>query len=149
MPVIAELRQIAKNKKTKAAQRKQLHKTANYFERNLPYMHYQTYLSNGYPIASGAIEGACRHFVKDRFELSGMRWLQTGAENLLRLRAVAENDDWDAYYAYHWEQRQLRLYGQPASNQQPLEARAINSQPVAQAFVSRSHSKYSQLSLAV
>ena len=147
--VIAELRRIAKNKKTKAAQRKQLHKTANYFERNLPYMHYQTYLSKGYPIASGAIEGACRHFVKDRFELSGMRWLQTGAENLLRLRAVAENDDWDAYYAYHWEQRQLRLYGQPASNQQPLEARAINSQPVAQAFVSSSHSKYSQLSLAV
>lgn len=147
--VIAELRQIANNKKTKAAQRKQLHKTANYFERNLPYMHYQTYLSHGYPIASGAIEGACRHFVKDRFELSGMRWLQTGAENLLRLRAVAENDDWDAYYAYRSEQRQLRLYGQPASNKQPIETQAINSQPVAQAFVSSNHSKYSQLPLAV
>jgi hypothetical protein len=147
--VIAELRQIAKNKKTKAAQRKQLHKTANYFERNLPYMHYQTYLSHGYPIASGAIEGACRHFVKDRFELSGMRWLQTGAENLLRLRTVAENDDWDAYYAYRSEQRQLRLYGQPASNKQPLETQAINSQPVTQAFVSSSHSKYSQLPFAV
>jgi len=147
--VIAELRQIANNKKTKAAQRKQLHKTANYFERNLPYMHYQTYLSHGYPIASGAIEGACRHFVKDRFELSGMRWLQTGAENLLRLRAVAENDDWDAYYAYRSDQRQLRLYGQPASNKQPIETQAINSQPVAQAFVSSNHSKYSQLPLAV
>lgn len=149
VPVIAELRQIAKNKKTKVAQRKQLHKTANYFERNLPYMDYQTYLSKGYPIASGAIEGACRHFVKDRFELSGMRWLQTGAENLLRLRAVSENDDWDAYYAYRREQRQHHLYGQPASNKPSLEAQAINSQPVAQAFVSRSHSKYSQLSLAV
>jgi hypothetical protein len=147
--VIAELRRIAKNKKTKVAQRKQLHKTANYFERNLPYMNYQTYLSNGYPIASGAIEGACRHFVKDRFELSGMRWLQTGAENLLRLRAVAENEDWDEYYAYRREQRQLRLYGQPASNLQPLEAQAINSQPILQAFVSSSHSKYSQLPLAV
>jgi len=147
--VIAELRRIAKNKKTKVAQRKQLHKTANYFERNLPYMDYQTYLSNGYPIASGAIEGACRHFVKDRFELSGMRWLQTGAENLLRLRAVAENDDWDAYYAYCREQRQLRLYGQPASNLQPLESQAINSQPVLQAFVASDHSKYSLLPLAV
>ena len=147
--VIAELRRIAKNKKTKVAQRKQLHKTANYFERNLPYMDYQTYLSNGYPIASGAIEGACRHFVKDRFELSGMRWLQTGAENLLRLRAVAENDDWDAYYAYRREQRQLRLYGQPASNLQPLESQAINSQPVLQAFVASDHSKYSLLPLAV
>ena len=147
--VIAELRRIAKNKKTKAAQRKQLNKTANYFERNLPYMNYPAYLSNGYPIASGAIEGACRHFVKDRFELSGMRWLQPGAENLLRLRAVAENEDWDAYYAYRREQRQLRLYGQPASNLQPLETQAINSQPVLQTFVSRNHSKYSQLPLAV
>jgi hypothetical protein len=91
--VIAELRQIAKNKKMKMAQRTQLYKTSNYFERNLPYMDYQTYLTKGYPIASGAIEGACRHFVKDRFELSGMR-----------LRAVAENDDWDAYYDYRREQ---------------------------------------------
>ncbi|MCJ7435319.1 MAG: hypothetical protein MUO77_17710 [Anaerolineales bacterium] len=147
--VIAELRQIAKNKKPKVAQREQLHKTANYFERNLPYMDYQTYLAKGYPIASGAIEGACRHFVKDRFELSGMRWLQTGAENLLRLRAVAENNDWDAYFAYRRRQRQLRLYGQPASNMPPLEAQAINSQPVLQAFATSRHSTHSQLPLAV
>jgi hypothetical protein len=147
--VIAELRQIAKNKKTKAAQRTQLHKTANYFERNLPYMDYQTYLAKGYPIASGAIEGACRHFVKDRFELSGMRWLQTGAENLLRLRAVAENNDWDAYYAYRRQQRQLRLYGQPVSNMQTLEAQAINSQPVLQAFASNGHANYALLPLVV
>jgi hypothetical protein len=147
--VIAELRQITKNKKTKVAQREQLHKTANYFERNLPYMDYQTYLAKGYPIASGAIEGACRHFVKDRFELSGMRWLQTGAENLLRLRAVAENNDWDAYFAYRRGQRQLRLYGQPASNMHPLEVQAINSQPVLQAFATIRHSTHSQLPLAV
>ena len=148
--VIAELRLIAKTKKTKVAQRKQLHKTANYFERNLPYMDYLNYLSNGYPIASGVIEGACRHFVKDRFELSGMRWLQTGAENLLRLRAVAENEDWDAYYAYRREQRQLRLYGQSASNKQALETYVINSQPVhLQPLAPTTHSEYNQLPLAV
>jgi hypothetical protein len=112
-------------------------------------MNYQTYLTNGYPIASGAIEGACRLFVKDSFELSGMRWLQTGAENLLRLRAVAENDDWDAYYAYHREQRQLRLYAQSVPNLQALESQAINSQPVLQAFVSSSRTKHNLLPLAV
>jgi hypothetical protein len=147
--VIAELRQIAKNKKMKMAQRTQLYKTSNYFERNLPYMDYQTYLTKGYPIASGAIEGACRHFVKDRFELSGMRWLQTGAENLLRLRAVAENDDWDTYYDYRREQRQLRLYGQSVPNVQALESQAINSQPVLRVFVSTSHTKHNLLPLAV
>lgn len=126
--VISELRSLAQTKKMKVSQRKQLEKTANYFERNLPYMDYQTYLSNGYPIASGVIEGACRHFVKDRFELSGMRWLQTGAENLLRLRAVAENADWDQYLAFHREKRQLRLYGLPTSNPHPIESLVINSQ---------------------
>ena len=147
--VIAELRRMVENKKTKVAQRIQLNKTAHYFERNLPYMDYQTYLALGYPIASGAIEGACRHFVKDRFELSGMRWLQTGAEDLLHLRAVAENEDWDAYFIYRREQRQLRLYGQSASNMKPLEEQAINSQPVLKAFVSNGYANYSQLPLAV
>jgi hypothetical protein len=112
-------------------------------------MDYRTYLAKGYPIASGAIEGDCRHFVKDRFELSGMRWLQTGTENLLRLRAVAENNDWDAHYAYRRQQRQLRLYGQPVSNRQALEAQSINSQPVLQAFVSNGHTQYAQLPLVV
>lgn len=147
--VIAELRQIAKNKKTKMAQRTQLHKTANYFERNLPYRDYQTYLAKGYPIAAGAIQGACPHFVKDRFELSGMRWLQTGAENLLRRRAVAENDDGAAYYAYRREQRQLRLYRQSVPNMPALESQAINSRPVLRALVSSRRTKPSLLPLAV
>ena len=36
-------------------------------------MDYSTYLAKGWPIVSGVIEGACRHLVKDRCELSGMR----------------------------------------------------------------------------
>jgi len=148
--VIAELHLIAKNKKTKVSQRKQLTKTAHYFERNLPYMDYQTYLSLGYPIASGVIEGACRHFVKDRFELSGMRWLQTGAENLLRLRAVAENEDWDAYQTYRMEQRQIRLYNQATSPAQSFETHVINSQPIhRQPVAARNRSKRDLLPLAV
>ena len=147
--VIAELRLSAKDKKTNMLQKKQLIKTANYFERNLPYMDYSSYLSKGYPIASGVIEGACRHFVKDRFELSGMRWLQTGAENLLRLRAVAENGDWDAYQTYRKEQRHLRLYGQSVSSTQALEFHVIHSQPAhLQPVTTTSHSKRNLLPLA-
>jgi hypothetical protein len=41
-----------------------------YFENNQHRMHYQQFLAAGYPIASGVIEGACRHFVKDRMERS-------------------------------------------------------------------------------
>jgi hypothetical protein len=109
--LIADFRSLTQSTETSAAQRSQLSITANYFERNLPYMNYPTYLSKGWPIASGVIEGACRHFVKDRCELSGMRWTQTGAENLLQMRAIAENGDWDAYHTFRKTQRHIRLYG--------------------------------------
>ena len=92
-----------------------LEKTANYFERNLTYMDYEEYLSRGSPIASGVIEGACRHLVKNRFELSGMRWSLEGAESLLRLRAVAENGDWQEYHAYRRKRSHSDLYGDSAS----------------------------------
>jgi hypothetical protein len=83
---------------------------AAYYERNLAYMRYDRYLAAGWPIASGVIEGACRHLVKDRCELSGMRWTQVGAEALLRLRSVAENRDWERFHAYRRRQRQLGMY---------------------------------------
>lgn len=134
--IIANFRTQADQPKTTKAQVKKLTKTANYFERNLKYMAYETYLANGWPIASGVIEGACRHFVKDRFELSGMRWEQSGAESLLRLRAVAENGDWDDYHLFRRQQRHRRLYTSPFSTENCLEIQALeiasptNPQPI-------------------
>jgi len=119
--VIEDFRARAKKKTRTKKQVEKLEKTAAYFERNLKYMDYATYLAKGWPIASGVIEGACRHFVKDRFELSGMRWEQRGAENLLRLRAVAENEDWDAYHLFRRQQRHQRLYAPPFPTQSALE----------------------------
>jgi hypothetical protein len=103
-------RQLAQEKGRTASQRTILQKVAAYFENNHAYMAYATYLHLGWPIASGVIEGACRHFVKDRLELSGMRWSIGGAESLLHLRAVAENGDWDDYHRFRKQQRQQRLY---------------------------------------
>lgn len=108
--LIAALRQQAREPETTAVVREELHKAANYFERNQARMDYKTYLANGWPIASGVIEGACRHLVKDRMECSGMHWNQPTAEAMLALRAVAENDDWDEYHAFRRQKRQKRLY---------------------------------------
>jgi hypothetical protein len=127
--VIAEFRALAQVPKSTQAQRQELKKAANYFERNLPYMAYDHYLAQGWPIASGVIEGACRHLVKDRFELSGMRWTQTGAENLLRLRAVSENGDWDDYHQFRKQRRHLRLYASPFPSQHGLEDQALDVLP--------------------
>ena len=123
--VIDDFRARAKKKTRTKKQVEKLDKTANYFERNLEYMAYDIYLANGWPIASGVIEGACRHFVKDRFELSGMRWEQSGAENLLRLRAIAENEDWDDYHLFRRQQRHQRLYTSPFPTQNSLETLAL------------------------
>jgi hypothetical protein len=123
--LISELRQLATIPDIATGLHAVLTKTANYFERNLDYMHYDHYLANGWPIASGVIEGACRHLVKDRCELSGMRWTIDGVENLLCLRAVAENGDWSDYRRFSQKQRHLRLYGVPYSAQHSPENQAL------------------------
>lgn len=127
--VIAHLRTLAEHSKRTKAQCKALETAANYFQRNLAYMRYQHYLAQGWPIASGVIEGACRHLVKDRCELSGMRWTKDGAENLLRLRAVAENGDWDAYHHFRRQQRHQRLYHSVVGHRHAPEEQALTRQP--------------------
>jgi hypothetical protein len=68
-----------------------------YFENNLHRMRYDEYLAAGYPIASGVIEGACRHLVKDRMERSGMRWVVGGAQAMLDVRALEVSGLWDDF----------------------------------------------------
>jgi len=101
---------------------------ALYLERNAPYMDYATYLACGWPIATGVIEGACRHLVKDRCELSGMRWTIDGAEALLHLRCIHENGDWDAFHAFRRRQRHQRLYAVPYPDDTatPLDLHALD-----------------------
>jgi hypothetical protein len=59
-----------------------------YFERNRERMQYPTYARRGFPIGSGAVEGACKHLVTARFKQAGMRWGVETAEPLLHLRAA-------------------------------------------------------------
>jgi hypothetical protein len=64
-------------------------------------MRYAEALRDGLPIATGVIEGACRYLVKDRMDRTGARWSLTGAEAVLRLRAVRASGDFDAYWQFH------------------------------------------------
>lgn len=88
----------------------------NYLERHLPRMRYDEYLERGLPIATGVIEGACRHLVKDRLERSGMRWTIDGAQSILDLRSVIASGLWEPYQA-HYRERTLRdRYGETRRN---------------------------------
>src|SRR6266542_1680377 len=83
---------------------------ANYLTSKRPYLDYATALERGWPIATGVIEGACRHLVKDRLDRTGARWGLAGAEAILKLRALRSNGDFDDYWAHHLAQERRRVH---------------------------------------
>ena len=80
-----------------------------YLRNNAKHLKYDEYLAAGYPIATGVIEGACRHLVKDRMAITGARWGIKTAEAVLRLRALQINGDWDEYWTFHQSRCAARL----------------------------------------
>jgi hypothetical protein len=108
--VIGGLRQMATKQKLKGSRLAQLSAVIGYFRHNRRFMQYDRYLEAGFPIGSGVAEGACRHLVKDRMELTGMRWRTAGAQAMLDLRAVYINGDWDAFQNYRIREERRRLY---------------------------------------
>lgn len=97
--VVSGLRQTATRRGLRGDARTTIDTVCRYFTVNAHRMRYEEYLAAGYPIATGVIEGACRHLVKDRMERSGMRWTQTQAQSMLDLRALHESSNWDSFHA--------------------------------------------------
>ena len=95
--VIRGLRRMGSLDHLKGDKLKDLQRICGYFEKHQDKMRYDEYLAAGYPIASGVIEGACGHLVKDRMERSGMRWTLEGARSMLNLRAVFQSDYWNKF----------------------------------------------------
>jgi len=83
---------------------------ADYLVNKAPYLDYASALAKGWPIATGVIEGACRHLVKDRMDITGARWGLEGAEAVLKLRALRCNDDFEAYWRFHLAQQRRRVH---------------------------------------
>ena len=108
--VVKGLRQSITKRSLSGAKRKTLEGVADYLYRNRTRMRYDEYLANGWPIASGPVEGACKNLIKDRMERSGMRWTELMAEAIVQLRAIHLSGDFDQYWQFHIEQDQQRLY---------------------------------------
>jgi hypothetical protein len=79
------------------------------------FLRYGQALDAGWPIATGVIEGACRHLIADRLSIGGARWGLDGAEAILTLRAVISNGDFEEYWRFHLKREHQRLY--PGINQ--------------------------------
>ena len=96
--VIRSLRHLATRRGLRGFKRDDINRVCGYFESHRSRMQYDEYLAAGYPIATGVIEGACRHLVKDRMERSGMKWTKPGAQGLLHLRCLRASGLWEQFH---------------------------------------------------
>jgi hypothetical protein len=115
--VIGGLRQMLKKRQLSQKKRRLSKKSRatiqsaiTYFENNRSRMRYGEYLREGYPIASGIIEGSCRLVVEDRLDRTGMRWSLDGALAMLANRTTSLSDDWNDYQTFRITREQNRLY---------------------------------------
>ena len=121
--VAAHIRDQAAHARLTAQQRRNADTAATYLTNKAPYLDYPTALAAGWPIATGVIEGACRHLVKDRMDITGARWGLQGAEAVLKLRATISNGDLDDYWRYHLAREHHRVHtSRYADNRVPIAA---------------------------
>ncbi len=106
--VASGLRQSATLQQLNSDKRKAVDKCADYLEKYGPMLEYNQYLGVGLPIATGVIEGACRHLIKDRMDRTGARWRLKSAEAVLRIRSLRSSGHFDAYWKFHQIQEHRR-----------------------------------------
>ena len=108
--VISGIRRMVTQRQLRGDKKKQVLTACNYWEKHQHRMRYDFYLAEGYPIASGVIEGACRHLVKDRMERTGMRWVEENAGSMLFVRALKVTELWDEFQVYRQKHERERLH---------------------------------------
>jgi len=108
--VITRIRQLTADHPPKPGgeHEKIIRKTLHYLHAKQPYLNYPQALAAGWPIATGVIEGACRHLVNDRMGITGARWGLPGAQAILWLRAIHASGDLNTYWTYHITQEHHR-----------------------------------------
>lgn len=87
--------------KQKLIKRENVDKCADYLVKNKCRLKYGEALKQGYPIASGLIEEACRHLIKDRQDITGARWGFKRGKAILKLRPLRSSGDFDTYWDFH------------------------------------------------
>jgi len=108
--VIATIRGMATRQGPTGKARETVDDATAYLHKRLAFIHYARFIAMGLPIASGVIEGACRHVVRDRLDITGARWNVQVAEAVLQLRAIRSSGDWDDYWRFHLQREAGRNY---------------------------------------
>jgi hypothetical protein len=91
-----EVETVLANISSTSAKEEDKKKITTYYQNNKERMKYRQYRDIGCGIiGSGAIESAHRTVIQKRMKLSGQRWSTQGARNMLRLRVISMNRQWD------------------------------------------------------
>ena len=89
-----------KRRRKKKTEREEINSLIKYLTDNLSRVDYPGYIERGYDIGSGPVEAACKTVIGRRLKGSGMRWTETGAEKIARLRAVRLSGLWDNFWGF-------------------------------------------------
>ena len=127
--VAAGMRRSATKRGMPSKQREPIDKAANYFLKRRRLMNYDLCLEAGTPIATGVIEGACRTLINDRLDITGARWSLDGAESVLKLRALVQSRDFDAYWAFHTDREYHRNHASKYVDDKPPDLVLRGSKP--------------------
>jgi len=108
--VIAELtKQLAA---LQGSARARLTSILDYFTKRQTKMDYKRLRELDWEIGSGAVEGAVRYVIAQRFDCGGMRWVKERAEALLQLRCIEVNNDWEAFITFMHDRTQTQAQEQ-------------------------------------
>ena len=108
--VAAAIRRKATTLHLDETTRKNADACADYLLAKAPDLDYPEALASGWPIATGVIEGAALHLVRDRMDVTGARWGLDGAAAVLKLRALRANNCWEHYWSFHLAQEYERVH---------------------------------------
>lgn len=96
-----DLRRWAARRRLDEDKRKVIRDCVRYLVNNRKLLHYDRALADGLPVATGAVEGACRYLLQDRLDITGARWSLRGAEAVIKLRALRSSGDFEEYWTFH------------------------------------------------
>ena len=99
--VIAELtEQLKQLAAQQRSARDRLTSILEYLTKRQAKMDYKRLRELDWELGSGAVEGAVRYVIAQRFDCGGMRWIKERAEALLQLRCIEVNNDWEAFITF-------------------------------------------------
>ena len=92
--------------------------THAYLSSRLEQLHYQQFVTAGYPIGSGCVESANKLVVEARLKGSGMHWSPDQVNPMLALRTLVANRRWEATWPDLWHAWQQQARAQATEGRQ-------------------------------